>query len=170
MTVLLRPAEDPDLPLVGALHHRSRASAYADLIDPATFAARGPSMLADWWSERWRWERDTHRLTIAEQAGNLLGFTYIGPSETPGAAELYAIHVEPAWLGTGIGRQLMRKALTDLPRYGEPRAVLWVLEANKTARRFYEAGGWHPDGASRVAPVNDQPLPQLRYTHPLPPT
>jgi GNAT superfamily N-acetyltransferase len=167
MTVLLRPAEDSDPALVGALHHRSRAAAYADLVDPVTFAQRGPEMLTEWWIERWRWERDTHRMTVAEHDGQLLGFTYIGPSETPGAAELYAIHVDPAWVGAGIGRQLMLKALTDLPRYGLDRAVLWVLEGNKAARRFYDAGGWHPDGATRVAPVNDQPLPQLRYTHAL---
>ncbi|MEU4421892.1 GNAT family N-acetyltransferase [Actinoplanes sp. NPDC024001] len=167
MTVLLRPAQDSDPAPVGALHHRSRAAAYAGLLDPATFAGRGPEMLAEWWTERWRWERETHRMTVAEQDGELIGFSYIGPSETPGAAELYALHVDPAWVGTGIGRQLMIKALGDLPRYQADRAVLWVLEGNKVARRFYESGGWQPDGATRVAPVNDTPLPQLRYTHPL---
>jgi ribosomal protein S18 acetylase RimI-like enzyme len=164
MTVLLRPATDADPPRVGVLHHRSRAAAYAALIDPATFAERGPGMLAEWWTERWRWERDTHRLTVAEQDGELLGFTYLGPSETPRAAELYAIHVDPAWVGTGIGRRLMVKAVADLPRYGPERAVLWVLEGNKVARRFYESGGWRPDGVTRVAPVNEQPMPQLRYS------
>ena len=167
MSVILRPAAGSDPAAVGRLHHRSRADAYADLVDPGSFAGRGPEMFVEWWSERWRWEQDTHRLTVAEDDGTLVGFSYVGPSETEGAAELYALHVDPARVGTGVGRRLMVQALRDLTGYDAGRAVLWVLEGNTVARRFYAAGGWTPDGATRVEPINDQPLPQLRYTHPL---
>lgn len=163
MTVLLRPADDDDTIAVGALHHRSRAAAYAHLIPPETFAARGPEAMGAWWQERWKWERDTHRMTLAEVDGVLAGFTYVGPSETGGAAELYAIHVDPGHVGTGVGRALMRHALTELAGYPVDRAVLWVLADNPVARRFYERGGWAPDGATRVSAVNDRDLPQLRY-------
>ncbi|BEL09821.1 GNAT family N-acetyltransferase [Actinoplanes sichuanensis] len=167
MTVLLRPVEDADLIAVGALHHRSRAAAYAGLLPPETFAARGPEAMSAWWVERWKWERETHLMTVAEADGELAGFTYVGPSETDGAAELYAIHLEPRRVGSGIGRQLMINALAQLATLDADRAVLWVLADNQVARRFYERGGWTPDGATRVAPVNDHPLPQLRYTHEL---
>ncbi len=161
----LRPARDGDLPAVGALHQRSRVAAYAGNIGAATLTARSADAFGEWWVARWKWERETHRLTVAEQAGAIVGFTYVGPSETPGAAELYAIHVEPGHVGTGVGRALMGEALTQLTGFGEPRAVLWVLEANRPARRFYERGGWRADGATRFEPVNDQPVPQLRYEH-----
>jgi GNAT superfamily N-acetyltransferase len=167
MTVSLRPVEDDDLFAVGALHHRSRAAAYADLLPPETFAARGPDALGAWWEERWKWERDTHRMTVAEAGGELAGFTYVGPSETTGAAELYAIHVDPDRVGTGIGRLLMVNALEQLAGFDAGRAVLWVLADNRVACRFYERGGWTPDGATRVEPINDHPLEQLRYSHPL---
>ncbi|GGN27691.1 GNAT superfamily N-acetyltransferase [Actinoplanes campanulatus] len=167
MTVSLRPAEDGDLAAIGALHHRSRAAAYAHLIPAETFAARGPEAMSAWWVERWRWERETHRMTVAEVDGELAGFTYLGPSETEGAAELYAIHLAPERVGAGVGRRLMIDALERLAGFGAERAVLWVLEDNAVARRFYEKGGWLPDGAVRVAPVNDRDLPQLRYSHPL---
>ncbi|GIE28829.1 N-acetyltransferase [Actinoplanes italicus] len=167
MTVSLRPVEDADLFAVGALHHRSRAAAYADLLPPETFAARGPDALGAWWEERWKWERDTHRMTVAESDGELAGFTYVGPSETAGAAELYAIHLEPGRVGTGIGRLLMMNALEQLTGFDAERAVLWVLADNPVARHFYEKGGWTPDGETRVAPINDQPFEQLRYTYPL---
>ncbi|MDI6098379.1 GNAT family N-acetyltransferase [Actinoplanes sp. NEAU-A12] len=167
MTVLLRPADDTDVAAVGALHHRSRADAYAHLIAPETFAARGPEALSAWWVERWRWERETHRMTLAEVDGVLAGFTYTGPSETPDAAELYAIHVDPRRVGTGVGRELMVHALGELAGFGAGRAVLWVLADNPVARRFYERGGWAADGVTRVEAVNDQPLPQLRYSRPL---
>lgn len=167
MTVLLRVATDADQPAVGRLHHRSRAAAYAGLVDPESFAARGPEMLVEYWVERWRWEQQTHRMTLAEDDGGLAGFTYIGPSETAGAAELYAIHLDPARVGTGLGRLLMIDALRELPRFGRDRAVLWVLEGNEVARRFYEKGGWTPDGVTRADQLNDRPVTHVRYSHPL---
>ncbi|GIF19268.1 hypothetical protein Ate02nite_19980 [Paractinoplanes tereljensis] len=121
-------------------------------------------MLGAWWSERWKWERDTHRLTVAEQDGRLVGFTYVGPSEVDGAAELYAIHVDPALVGSGVGKLLMIDALGRLAEISDRRAVLWVLEENATARRFYDRGGWRPDGATRVEAVGGEPVPQVRYS------
>ncbi|WP_229072037.1 GNAT family N-acetyltransferase [Actinoplanes sp. DH11] len=170
MTVSLRPATEADQPAVGALHHRSRAAAYADLVDPASFEARGPDMMVAYWVERHRWEQDTHRMTLAVDDDELIGFSYIGPSETEGAAELYAIHLDPSRVGTGAGRLLMQDALAELPRYGQPRAVLWVLEGNTVARRFYERGGWSCDGVTRADTVNDQPVTHVRYSYPLEPS
>jgi len=167
MSVLLRTAEDLDLSAVGALHYRSRAAAYAHIVADATLRGGSAEALGEWWSERWRWERDTHRLTVAEQGGEVIGFTYVGPSETAGAVELYAIHVDPVLVGAGVGRDLMVNALGQLAELGGDRAVLWVLEENDRARRFYERGGWAPDGATRVEPVNGVPVPQLRYTRAL---
>ncbi|MGX6602669.1 N-acetyltransferase family protein [Micromonosporaceae bacterium Da 78-11] len=166
MTVLLRSAEGPDLFAVGAVHQRSRAAAYAGILSPETLAMRSAEAFGEWWSERWRWERDTHRMTVADRDGEVVGFTYVGPSETPDAVELYGIHVVPGLVGTGVGRDLMINALVQLAELDDgDHAVLWVLEHNAVARRFYERGGWTVDGATRVEPVNGEPVPQLRYRH-----
>ena len=167
MSVHLRTAEDCDLMAVGAVHQRSRADAYAHILSPETLAARPAEWFGEWWTERHRWERDTHHLTVADRAGEVVGFTYVGPSETPGCAELYAIHVLPDVLGTGVGHLLMANALPQLAAVGGDRAVLWVLEANNRARRFYDREGWTPDGATRVEPVNDEPVRQVRYSRAL---
>jgi GNAT superfamily N-acetyltransferase len=169
MSAVLRTGEDFDLFAVGALHYRSRSAAYAGILSAETLARLTADSLSAWWAERWKWERDTHRLTVAETGGELAGFTYVGPSETPGCAELYAIHVEPSLVGTGVGRHLMENALPQLAGLGADRAVLWVLEANEQARRFYDRGGWVPDGGTRVEAVNGEPVPQLRYSRPLRP-
>ena len=168
MSLHLRTAKDSDLAAVGGVHQRSRVAAYAHILAPETLALRTAESFGEWWTERYRWERDTHRLTVAELDDAVVGFTYVGPSETDGAAELYAIHVEPGLVGTGVGRALMRDALTGLAEIGGSRAVLWVLADNERARRFYAAGGWTPDGATRVEPVNGEPVEQLRYSRPLP--
>jgi ribosomal protein S18 acetylase RimI-like enzyme len=167
MTVLLRPATEADPINVGALHQRSRLAAYSGFLPVDVLEMRTAESFGEWWAERFRWEQDTHRMTVAEDDGELVGFSYIGPSETPGAAELYAIHVDPSCVGSGVGRELMLRALADLPTIGGDRAVLWVLTENDTARAFYENGGWKPDGETRTEPINGVPVPQLRYTHPL---
>jgi ribosomal protein S18 acetylase RimI-like enzyme len=167
MSVVLRTGEEFDLWAVGALHYRSRSAAYAGILSAETLARLSAESLSAWWTERWKWEQDTHRLAVAEADGRMAGFTYVGPSETAGAAELYAIHVEPGLLGTGVGRLLMVNALAQLTEVGGDRAVLWVLTANERARRFYDRGGWAPDGGARVEAVNGEPVPQLRYARPL---
>lgn len=159
MTVLLRPAADDDLFRIGALHYRSRAAAYASILSPEALTAGSPEAMGAWWAERWKWERDTHRLTVAVDGDDLAGFTYLGPSEEEGATELYAIHADPAYVGTGVGKALM---LDALPHLG-PRAYLWVLAENAPARRFYERGGWVADGTTRTEAIGGEPVRQLRY-------
>jgi RimJ/RimL family protein N-acetyltransferase len=61
----------------------------------------------------------------------------------------------------------MCNALRQLEEIGGDRAVLWVLEENERARRFYAGGGWVPDGETRVEAVNGEPVSQLRYSRPL---
>jgi ribosomal protein S18 acetylase RimI-like enzyme len=162
MSVLLRPAGEDDLAGIGDLHYRSRGAAYAGIVSPAALTFGSPAALGEWWAERWKWEQETHRLTVAVDGGRLAGFTYLGPSEEDGVAELSAIHADPAYVGRGVGRAMMIDALEALARYGD-RAVLWVLADNARARRFYERGGWVADGQSRVEPIGDEPVTQLRY-------
>jgi ribosomal protein S18 acetylase RimI-like enzyme len=167
MAATLRTGNDDDVLPVAALHFRSRGAAYAHILSPETLATPSATALASWWGERRKWEQESHRLTVAEDFDRIIGFSYVGPSETEGAAELYAIHVDPAMVGTGVGRLLMANALTELAEIGGERAVLWVLAANERARRFYHQVGWSPDGETRVAPVSGEPVEQLRYSRPL---
>jgi GNAT superfamily N-acetyltransferase len=84
--------------------------------------------------------------------GNAPAFTDAGTAGQVG--ELYAIYVHPDYWSTGAGRSLMDAAVAALTQSGYQRAVLWVLNTNARARRFYEIAGWNHDGA-------DNPLPSL---------
>lgn len=167
MGATIRPATVEDVPAIGELHTRSRAAAYAGLVPADVLAAMRPAAMVEWWSERWSYERATHRLFVAEDAGAVEGFIYLGPSQTRGAAELYAIHVAPERVGTGVGRALMETALAELRKLGRRRAVLWVLEGNARARHFYERGGWSADGARRAGSIGPALTEQLRYSRKL---
>jgi hypothetical protein len=41
--------------------------------------------------------------------------------------------------------------------------VLWVLSANATGRRFYEACGWRTDGSSRPIDFDGTDVEETRY-------
>jgi ribosomal protein S18 acetylase RimI-like enzyme len=168
----IRPAVPADLPAIALVHTRARGEAYKDLVPAEALDAVDAGALAQWWEQRWGYERETHRLAVAQDAaGAVVGFTYVGPSPDAdtdaGTAELYAIHVDPDRQGGGIGRALMASALENLVALGAARAVLWVLAGNEPARRFYERGGWRGDGVERRAPVGPALTRQLRYWRPL---
>ncbi|GAA3747430.1 GNAT family N-acetyltransferase [Plantactinospora mayteni] len=175
MTLTLRPAVAADLMAVGDLQQRSRTMAYREIIPADALAVETGEMMGRYWTERWAYERDTHQMTMAERDGRLAGFTYLGPhdpaepdSAGPDVGELYAIHLDPAEQGHGVGRTLMVDALAKLRAQGWRRAVLWVLVGNAHARDFYARGGWVPDGAEREGGIGPVLTPQLRYARDLP--
>jgi GNAT superfamily N-acetyltransferase len=77
--------------------------------------------------------------------------------------ELYAIYVTPDAWGTGAGRALMAEHLERIWRSGFDEAVLWVLDDNPRARRFYEAAGWTTDGAAKDYQLLGTPVRVVRY-------
>ncbi|MEV0727823.1 GNAT family N-acetyltransferase [Polymorphospora sp. NPDC050346] len=169
MSVSLRVAEAVDVPRIAELHRRSRIDAYADLVSYDTLTRVPAPVFADWWVERWSYERETHVLTVAERDGRLVGFTYVGPDDEGSQADtglLYAIHLESAERGRGTGRALMAEALATLREQGWQRAALWVLAGNDRARGFYERGGWQPTGWCRDSTFGP-PVKEIRYDRPL---
>jgi RimJ/RimL family protein N-acetyltransferase len=56
----------------------------------------------------------------------------------------------------GAGVESMRAS-------GYRDAVLWVLEDNPRARRFYEREGWSLDGGRKDAEFVGMRVPEVRY-------
>ncbi|WP_410809761.1 GNAT family N-acetyltransferase [Micromonospora sp. 067-2] len=169
MTATLRPATEGDLMGVGALHQRSRVAAYSPFLPAEALADPTPEAMGGYWTERWHWESDTHRLTVAERDGSVVGFSYLGPDDEDDLTTglLNAIHLDPAEQGRGVGRALMVDALDAMRTRGWRRAVLWVLRDNAHARAFYERGGWTPTGIEREEHIGTALVRQLRLTRPV---
>ena len=57
---------------------------------------------------------------VAERAGALVGFSYLGPDDEddPATGLLNAIHLDPAEQGRGVGRALMVDALDAMRARG----------------------------------------------------
>lgn len=99
----------------------------------------------------------------------VVGFVSTGDSRDADAdAELYAIYVLPRAWGTAAGATLLRAgvdAMRGCTSGGE--AVLWVLEDNPRARRFYEREGWALDGERKEDEYLGLLVAEVRYRLPL---
>lgn len=80
-----------------------------------------------------------------------------------GAGEVYAIYIEPTALRRGHGRRLLAHAMADLAARGFDPIVVWVLDANVSARRFYEAAGLRADGSRATIDFDGAPVDEVRY-------
>jgi GNAT superfamily N-acetyltransferase len=102
---------------------------------------------------------------VAEIDGEIVGYVSVGPCrDEPSEGELYAIYVHPEHWGTGIGRELIQAGEQRMRELGHQEAVLWVLEDNPRARRFYEAAGWSTDGTTRPIELLGVEVPEVRYS------
>jgi RimJ/RimL family protein N-acetyltransferase len=147
---VIRPATAEDAEAAARVHVDSWAAAY-------TF--RGPSL-----EQRLDLHRRFPASFVAEVGGEIVGFVGVGPSRDPDAeGELYTIYVAPAHWGTGLGRELIRAGEERMRELGYRRVVLWVLEGNTRAERFYESAGWSADGERRSIEFAGQSLPEVRY-------
>jgi GNAT superfamily N-acetyltransferase len=100
---------------------------------------------------------------VAEEAGNVIGFAAIGPSrDQQGPGELFAIYVEHHAWSTGAGRALIERAELELAKDYE-LAMLWVLDENVRARRFYERAGWELEGVRKIEMFLGTEVPEVRY-------
>jgi len=62
----------------------------------------------------------------------------------------------------------MAAALGPLDQAGFGQVILWVLDSNARARRFYEAGGWLDDGPLSMMTASASPVTEVRYRRSLP--
>ena len=106
-------------------------------------------------------------LLVAEHEGSIIGMASLGPCRDDDATretgEVRAIYVAPDHWGHGHGRELMEASMAWLASHGFTAAILWVLDTNDLARRFYEAAGWAVDGTERVEEMFGARIPEVRY-------
>ena len=88
------------------------------------------------------------RILVVDAECGVVGWASFGASRDPGAdpsvGELYGMYVSPEQWRRGVGRALWVATEAELgTKYST--ITLWVLETNRTARRFYEMCGFGPE-------------------------
>jgi RimJ/RimL family protein N-acetyltransferase len=150
----IRPAVVSDAPAIASVHVRSWQAAYRGQI---------PDEVLDNLSVEEResmWERSIPHggVWVALADDEIVGFACTGPSrEVEGISQLYAIYFLPSSWGSGLATPLALTALGDAPD-----TILWVLEDNKRARRFYERLGFVVDGTRRGETFGSEVVQEIR--------
>ena len=96
--------------------------------------------------------------------GDIVGFCDAGASRrhVPFAGEVYAIYLAHRAKRHGIGQEMFDRVQAWFTAQGMRSMIVWVLENNHHARRFYEAMGGR--SASRLQTrVGGYPVTELSY-------
>jgi ribosomal protein S18 acetylase RimI-like enzyme len=169
--ITVRPMAAGDAPAVGAVHVRAWQVAYRGVFPDEHLAGLRAKDRAAMWrrgiEDGWPGRRD-----VVTVGGRVAGFAAYGPERggvDPARGELYALNIDPEDWRSGLGRLLLRHAMTELGGLGCTHAVLWVAATNHRALRFYESAGWLFDGSQRTETIEDTLVEELRYAHTLSP-
>jgi GNAT superfamily N-acetyltransferase len=161
----LRPAEPDDAMAVARVHVRSWQVAYRTLLPDDYLDRLRPEDRA----ARYNFGNlDVRKpwTIVAIEEGMIVGFATTGPSreaDLPAHGELFALYVDPPHWGRGIGLALISAARARLREIGFRNAVLWVLEGNVRAERFYRADLWWPDGVRKTDSTRGVTMRDVRY-------
>jgi len=166
----LRSATPDDAATMAAVHIDAWRTAYRGLVPDSFLSALDHGHR----TERFRTFLDSGsgETYIVERNGRAIGHLTVGPCrdddlDERSVGEIWGIYLLPAHWRQGIGTQVCRRAEEMLNARGFGRIVLWVFEGNERARRFYEAMGYLPNGASKIIEAGT-PLMTVRYFKTLP--
>ena len=172
--VRVRAARTADAAQIALVHVRSWQSAYRGLGPEGYLDSLDPVRRLVGW-ERVLAELDpvSDGVLVAEEGGRVQGFVAYCPSRDDDTdpretGEITVLYLLPDAWGQGTGRRLMAAAVDGLTAAGCAQAILWVLDSNTRARRFYDAAGWRPDGSSKDEDIGGASVTELRYRRSLP--
>lgn len=123
-------------------------------VDADAFALAWESSLASPPSAR-------HRVLVALDGKDVVGFAALAPSEDPDAdptvGEVLAMHVHPDREGAGHGSRLLTAAVDTLRSDGFATATVWVIAHDDRTAGFLASAGWAADGSRREVASDSGP-------------
>lgn len=152
------------------IHIEGWRSSYGGLVEQSFLDALDKeSRAADW--AKWLGE-GTEALIACDDEGDPAGFIAFNKLMTPPpgmspvrplyTAEILAIYILPAYWRKGLGRQLMRAAVTRLKERKHKSLCLWTLEKNARGNAFYKALGGQRCGKKDII-IGDRKLTDVCY-------
>ena len=139
----VRPARFTDADEIARVHVASWDAAYRGILPPDVLRRHDVGQRL---ATRQRLLRDgsgLHLVAHDTTFGDIVGFLDAGRARRPGrwAGEVYAVYMLPHVRYHGIGRMMFEHAMAWMRARHMSSMIVWVLENNPHARRFYEALG-----------------------------
>jgi GNAT superfamily N-acetyltransferase len=165
--VSVRPARPLDAERVARVQLSTWRTAYADLLPEDALSVPEEQVAALWLRAVEVPPSPRHRLLVAMERDELVGFAALAPAEDDDldgdtAGELTALLVEPRWGRRGHGSRLLAAAVDTWRPQGVVTAVVWAWERDGATRSFLTSAGWEPDGAVRGLDTGPRVQRQLR--------
>lgn len=144
---IVRPATPDDAEAMARVHDRSYRTFYRGILpDEAMNFRTVEDRTAEW---RHSIESGVGVASAAVVGGEIVGVSFAfedrGDDVPARTGQLSTLFIDPDHVRQGHGRALLDSAVAWFRAQGLTSAVLWCLEANERARRFYEALGWTID-------------------------
>jgi len=169
--VNLRRAQPDDAPQLAQIHVDAWRAAYRGVV-PATFLAGFTYQKREAAFRQAIAAGSEETYLVDDDDGRTVGILTVGASrdadlDAAVTGELWGIYLLPDSWRRGLGTRLVHVAEQMLRDRGYGDIVLWVLDGNMDARRFYAAMGFCEDGAAKILQLG-QPLKAIRYRKRLP--
>ena len=168
----IRAATPNDVDRIAEVHVRSWQAAYADIFPAEYLSNLTVAERRDQW--RARFDADPPpTVLVAEDEREIVGWASVGLSRDQDSdglvGEVYGLYVDPPSWGRGTGGSLWSAAISVGVAAGWTRLIVWVLEENRRARRFYENVGLALEPSRRRLYRRDgQTAQSVRYALALP--
>jgi GNAT superfamily N-acetyltransferase len=142
--MLIREAQPSDAPAIATVHVDAWRCTYRGIVSEDHLATLSYGQRGEVWREILSRTDGLQSVFVAEEiGGEVVGFANGGPegSDTAYAGELYAVYILERSQRKGVGRRLTAAVAKRLLQDGMGSMLVWVLEQNSPARRFYEKLG-----------------------------
>lgn len=152
--------EADDLMKVSSVYEQSWKSAYKGII-PQSYL---DSIPVGRWASGIN-KPDRHNIILTD-GGIIAGTSCFCASRWEKFAEygeIVSVYLLPEYTGKGYGRQLMEAAVSGLESMCFKSVLLWVLEENVNARRFYEHFGFTANGEVMDDNIGGKDLREIMY-------
>ena len=159
----VRRARPDDAAAIAEVHVRTWQDAYEHVFGAERLAGVTVEQRLPMWRQILDDPSQT-ALVVEDEDGRIVGWCTVAPSRDADAdGELWGIYVlSEAW-GSGAGTALMAAGIDALRESGYREVILWVLEDNPRARRFYEREGWTLDGSRKEDEFLGVKVTEVRY-------
>lgn len=144
-----------DAAALGAVQARAWQAAYGGVLPPSALDDLRAEELGRAWADAIRRPPSArHRVLVALERAQVVGFAALAPSDDPDAdpvadAELVVLAVDPEHLGAGHGSRLLSAVADTCRADGFRRVTTWVLAGDDALLSFLQSAGWALDGAYR---------------------
>ena len=154
MDVRVRAANPSDACPIARVHVDTWRTTYTGIVPAEYLAGLSYRDRESRWEEILRTDQPAKSNFVAEtEEGDIVGFAGGGPERGGSRAylgELYAIYLLEGYQRNGVGRRLVSAVAQRLLVDGLRSMLVWVLQDNHPACRFYESLGGQEVGRKTI--------------------